>query len=595
MKNYLTEAFKKLDVLDEDVFELDDDGIAQLKDFEIKSEEDDTVSIIDPEAEDEADLSDNYLGKVILDCCVCHSKIYKDADDVHLDEDGELANVDEECPFCYSTDGYKVIGQVTEFNPASEEEVEVKAEEDGDEEEVDVEVEDKEKVEEGLFDKKSSKPANMSQITQIFVNAQNDYRSDAFEGGQRAGIKSASEAIRQDGAVIKSVPYADSSAGKKAVKQIVKQLKAYGIDADIAKTQSGLVAWFNKKDAVKAGKLSESRCASCEESSTRDDIDAEADDKKERAKKAFARAKDDADSDRDYRLKKHITRKTESVRQSKLDEAPIYSLEPQFDSRKSFYSKAQVDTGDKGDKNKLYSYDTLVAEIKDGKPVVYGTYSQTTLRHIKDWLKQLGFRADSSKQIMADYGVKNESLDSISIDTGDQIIDVSAQDKEKPVEELSDEETIAPVSDEVKAEIEAGSEIPEGEDEVEVDEFSEEDFDGLGESYLKKAYNNVDSYKTTKASIDGNFLKLEGVIKFKSGNSKKTNFIFESKAIDKSGRCKFIGENAQICKGRKAFTVIGKIDSGKFLPESLNYNYKVKDSNTGVSKRVYGTVRTPKH
>ena len=494
MKNYLTEAFKKLDVLDEDVFELDDDGIAQLKDFEIKSEEDDTVSIIDPEAEDEADLSDNYLGKVILDCCVCHSKIYKDADDVHLDEDGELANVDEECPFCYSTDGYKVIGQVTEFNPASEEEVEVKAEEDGDEEEVDVKVKGKEEVEESVKCKK---------------------------GG----------------------------CAKKCDEKV----------------------------------------------STRDDIDAEADDKKERAKKAFARAKDDADSDRDYRLKKHITRKTESVRQSKLDEAPIYSLEPQFDSRKSFYGKAQVDTGDKGDENKLYSYDTLVAEIKDGKPVVYGTYSQTTLRHIKDWLKQLGFKADSSKQIMADCGVKNESLDSISIDTGDQIIDVSAQDKEEPVEELSDEETIAPVSDEVKAEIEAVSEIPEGEDEVEVDEFSEEDFDGLGESYLKKAYNNVDSYKTTKASIDGNFLKLEGVIKFKSGNSKKTNFIFESKTIDKSGRCKFIGENAQICKGRKAFTVIGKIDSGKFLPESLNYNYKVKDNNTGVSKRVYGTVRTPKH
>ena len=405
MKNYLTEAFKKLDVLDEDVFELDDDGIAQLKDFEIKSEEDDTVSIIDPEAEDEADLSDNYLGKVILDCCVCHSKIYKDADDVHLDEDGELANVDEECPFCYSTDGYKVIGQVTEFNPASEEEVEVKAEEDGDEEEVNVEVKDKEEVEESVKCKKG-------------------------------------------------------------------------------------------------------RCAEkCDEKvSTRDDIDAEADDKKERAKKAFARAKDDADSDRDYRLKKHITKKTEALR-----------------------------------------------------------------------------------------NLKNESLDSISIDTGDQIIDVSAQDKEEPVEELSDEETIAPVSDEVKAEIEAGSEIPEGEDEVEVDEFSEEDFDGLGESYLKKAYNNVDSYKTTKASIDGNFLKLEGVIKFKSGNSKKTNFIFESKTIDKSGRCKFIGENAQICKGRKAFTVIGKIDSGKFLPESLNYNYKVKDNNTGVSKRVYGTVRTPKH
>jgi hypothetical protein len=35
---------------------------------------------------------------------------------------------------------------------------------------------------------------------------------------------------------------------------------------------------------------------------------------------------------------------------------------------------------------------------------VFGTYSQTTLRHIKEFLLQHGFRADNSKQIMADYG-----------------------------------------------------------------------------------------------------------------------------------------------------------------------------------------------
>lgn len=92
-----------------------------------------------------------------------------------------------------------------------------------------------------------------------------------------------------------------------------------------------------------------------------------------------------------------------------IKEAPYYELSPRYDSRKSFYGKAHVDTGDNDDKNKLYSYDTLVAEIKDGKPVVYGTYSATTLRHIKDWLKQNGFKAETSRQIMQDYGV-NESL-----------------------------------------------------------------------------------------------------------------------------------------------------------------------------------------
>ena len=34
---------------------------------------------------------------------------------------------------------------------------------------------------------------------------------------------------------------------------------------------------------------------------------------------------------------------------------------------------------------------------------VYGTYSATTLRHIKEFLKQNGFKADSKSQIEKDY------------------------------------------------------------------------------------------------------------------------------------------------------------------------------------------------
>jgi hypothetical protein len=111
-----------------------------------------------------------------------------------------------------------------------------------------------------------------------------------------------------------------------------------------------------------------------------------------------------------------------------LTEAPIYDLDTQYDSRRSFYSKAKVDTGDDGDKNKLYSYNTLVAEIVDGKPVVHGTYSATTLRHIKEWLKQLGYRADSAKQIMQDYGAVNESATGRDSTHNDVILDRSQPD-----------------------------------------------------------------------------------------------------------------------------------------------------------------------
>ena len=91
-----------------------------------------------------------------------------------------------------------------------------------------------------------------------------------------------------------------------------------------------------------------------------------------------------------------------------ITEAPDYDLRPEYDSRKSFYNKARVNTDDPNGE-KLFSYNTLVAEMKGGKPVVYGTYSATTLRHIKEWLKQHGFKAESGKQIMKDYGQVDES------------------------------------------------------------------------------------------------------------------------------------------------------------------------------------------
>lgn len=85
-------------------------------------------------------------------------------------------------------------------------------------------------------------------------------------------------------------------------------------------------------------------------------------------------------------------------------------LETRYDSRASFYGKARVEAD--YPTVRLISYSTHVASIiYDGQPdsrgraEVYGTYSQTTFRHIKEFLKQNGFKAESAKQIMADYGV----------------------------------------------------------------------------------------------------------------------------------------------------------------------------------------------
>lgn len=86
-----------------------------------------------------------------------------------------------------------------------------------------------------------------------------------------------------------------------------------------------------------------------------------------------------------------------------LKESPVYDLVPTYDSRQSFYNKARVDI--KGDEQTLYSYNTPVARIVGGKVELLPKWdwSQTTLRHVKEFLKQNGFEATSLSQMRNAY------------------------------------------------------------------------------------------------------------------------------------------------------------------------------------------------
>lgn len=88
----------------------------------------------------------------------------------------------------------------------------------------------------------------------------------------------------------------------------------------------------------------------------------------------------------------------------------IFELSPQYDSRKSFYGKAKVVVKDNGD-YVLYSYDTPVATVRNGKRVPEEEYkaSQTTNRHIKEFYRQF---EDASTEI--DHRAVTASSDSVS-------------------------------------------------------------------------------------------------------------------------------------------------------------------------------------
>lgn len=402
---YLQEAFKALDILNEEDFNLTSvNGAEDAKEFLDTDEKSDFIDVIDPEATTEEEIKDSYVGDVILDCKICHSKLYKSPDEVKIDEEEGLANIDEECPFCYSTDGYEIIGMVAPYGEEeTEEEVEVEVEP----EEEKIEVEETSEVEESL-----------------------------------------TEDIGQD----------------------ISEYQKW-VDYDMKKY--GRISFATMKKIRKAG----------------------------------------------------------------------------FSVVKDQYGEYEV-----------------IADRKD---------ESCEKKPVKEHFEKVEIETDTEKMEMT------------SEPDGKTVIVTEPKEAE--------EEVIEPVSDEVQTEINIkNDEEPEDDfEDIDVGEFSEEEFDELGESYLKKVYENVDSFKTSKIMSADNKLVVEGIIGFNSGKQKKTSFVFESKDVTKKGKVRFIGENLQMSKGKKAFTLTGSINEGKFIAESLNYNYRTKDSE-GKSTRLYGTVKVNK-
>ena len=198
----------------------------------------------------------------------------------------------------------------------------------------------------------------------------------------------------------------------------------------------------------------------------------------------------------------------------------------------------------------------------------------------------------------------NESIENITFEANGNT--VTADDEKITIEavnkspdEFSTEEVVEPISDETAGEIvsnaeeETTEEVPEEEEEeteVDVDEIQEESFNTLGTNFLKRTYENVESFKTTSVKANDRKMVLEGIINFKSGTKKKTSFTFESATATKDGKLKFIGENKDIARGNKAFLIEGKIDNKSLIMESLRYNYRAKTPN-GKSVRVSGTIK----
>ena len=664
MVDYLAEAFKALDdvedvmpCLHEEMFTVDSDGLSELADFEVESEKaEDKKRVIDPEAKNEEELKSSYVGKVIIDCNQCHSKIYKDKEDIVID--GDDANKEEECPYCFATEGFKVVGEVAPYTETK----------------VDVEVEDKDTMTEGVrrrtraakkMGKKVVEEFNGSyhtltiiddlvdrakliykeqsdpDISEAVMQAIDDgliYYDDIIELADAYGVIDYGELVDRFvdelaydmGTQLENILERDDDEFEESIKGRVNErkerangsnrirdwyIKHYPTDElgeDIDENVTFNDAFDGLKDHEDFYKMIGVR-----DSIVRERIfDELAKSKNISYDEVYNLWLEESVNGRNTRRKGKLA-ESDSIRRRDIDSTPYnrkrmsgrVRKDLDIDEKKSDNTRRRDD-----DEKRARRIDRKINSLKErkfdedlGDDVAkyqrwvdydmkrYGKISDKT----KSYLDRAGLEVvkddhDDYEVIAKDEGL-SESLNEVEVKTDTDKIKISSETITK------DEEMAIPVTDDTKDEIIAGGEEEDTSDEIvaddeeedtvdDIEEFDEESFDELSESYLKKVYSNVDGYKTSNVSFNKSGLCVEGIISFKSGNKKNTQFIFESRDNGK----RFVGENKQITRGKKAFTVKGSIKDGKFITESFNYRYSAINPRTGKSENLYETLKRGK-
>ena len=593
-KEYLSEAFRQLELLNEEDFNLSTTADnSDLKDF---LDNDDmsvmSLDVIDPEAETEEDLEDSYTGKVILDCCVCHSKLYKDKEEVTVDEEEDLANTDEECPFCYSRDGFKIIGEVAPYGET--------------EEEPEIEDEEHEDIDEGFRTELIPNNGRKSFYGKAVVDTLDDgsqvlysYNTPIIKKYPNGELKRLYDGwSATTGSHIKAFCGLDKKGFLNLEYEQFNESLKTGKNKGLKESVKN--GWRGSKDIEYVWKGPWSDPELVYDGKTFNYWDIE-----DALWNMFLEENPqwtDDDSD-NPECEDEFNRYVQYNGALYLDDVIAGGY---FDESLNQIRDKSVNESEEG--KKLFTeYKILVDgrtyEIRHTKqradeivPILKDMYPDSEIeakpyKHYASGIERKRLERQIADQLK-EYGVNesvNESIQEIEIETDTDKIKIESEPKEDSGET---EDILAPVSPETEQQIENNS---SDEIDVPIDEFDEETFDELGESFLKNTYENVKGYKTESIKEqDGNKLVVEGLITFNSGKVKKTSFIFESKDITKSGKVRFIGENCQLSRGKKSFTVAGKVQEGKFISESLNYNYRAKDAKSGKSTRMYGTVRTNK-
>lgn len=539
MPNYLKEAFKELELLDEEVFPFNKDGAADLQKFLDGDITDDTESIIDPEADREEDLQKSYEGKVIISCKICHDMQYEDPQDIVIDEESDYVNVGEECPSCSSVDGYKIVGQVAPYCA-----------------ECDKESEDKEATMVESRGNEFDVKYVSGGATYIDSNIQAKDKEDALKKfkEKHKNDKTPVEKIKEVSMILDT-----SDDNETFIDESLNEKRETGL-ADVV--QQMLDGEFY--DMVKSKKTGKMQSVGRKPIVNSYDIGLD-------------------DNGLEVRVKDDETAAKVKEVADKFGLETKYEPAHKYDRDKRAIVHIYISEED---------WDKDVSDIAFGDNLGETLVTECSAKNNRPHLKGNKDREEPITEAVENVTVETDS-DTVTVtptEGGDVKVETQSKETAEP-----EAETIVPVDAETKDEIDMNDHNFDdtATNDLDLDniELDTEEFDSLGESYLKKVYGNVESYKTSAMKREDGKLMFEGVITFASGKKAKTSFIFENIVKTRSGKVKFIGENLQLSTNKKAFTITASVNGKKGICESFNYNYIAKDSATGKKVPLYGTIK----
>ena len=586
----LMEAFKALDQLNEDVFSVDAEGIKKLNDFMQNDDSVDELSVFDIDSTEDDVIRDDEEcneGDMILDCCVCHSKVFKPISEVVVDEESQIANAGEECPYCFSVEGYKIVGQVKasgEEEASVDEEVSVD-EEDSIQDELDVaeEVSDvpfsdldsdeEDEVQESVKDRIINCHMKDKRIDESIDLLTKDNTIASLLRDNMDKLSSITNVNELRDAIMDLVNESDI-ANKPAAIKLKRDLYS---KKSVGALLSTIGTYMTGEKVIKIGRNStKSRKESFKH--------------RRNIKESFKHRRTIKES---FKHRRTIKESEDSDFQSAKDmwerEDPNFDFEEYVDE---FYFKA-VD-----ELSKKYKDLDVEPSIQSGMGAVFASYTRNDGKKMQaSWdyeyevesLEGAFMDATSSKDFFTavksfiEKRLKNaseieesfvkskrfksrkesfkhrritENVDKIKITSDDITISMDSDDDEdEGIEGTNDNFIIEPVSDEAKEQIDFNS----------IDRESAED--AIEES-LKESFGNIKFFRCSNIVPRNNRFIVEGVIGFNSGRKRNTNFVFKPRKITES-KVVFKGYSKELKESVKSMSLVCRNRGKKCIAESL--------------------------